>query len=410
MRVLHVIPAIALRYGGPSVAVVGMCRALHDAGISTTLATTDADGHGRLSRRQRPTGGPVPTLVFRRQVSESFKWAPGLSWWLSRHVGDFDLVHIHAVFSHSTMAAGRRCLRRGVPFIVRPLGALDPWSLAQHRQRKRLLLGLGLRRVLTAAAATHYTTAEEQRLAESGFPGLAPGVVVPLGVDADLFAPLQEAPKTGPPYVLTLSRLHPKKGIDRLIDAFHEATSSGATSHWRLVIAGDGDPAYVRSLRIRAASGPAASRIEFQGWVDGSVRRVLLRQASLFALPSHQENFGLAVAEAMAAGCPVVVTSRVNLAEDINTAGAGWIASEEPHALGDALRDAVGNATERESRGRAARILAERYRWTRVAAELAAAYAAAIEQASGRRAAGAPAGTAPAAGQPRADAGAEGGR
>src|SRR3972149_4552075 len=108
-RVLHVIPAIASRYGGPSAAVIGMCRALSDQGVETVLATTDADGPGRLAvpigRVTHDAG--VPVIFFRRHGSDAYKWARGLSGWLDAHVREFDLVHVHAVFSHASLAAGR---------------------------------------------------------------------------------------------------------------------------------------------------------------------------------------------------------------------------------------------------------------------------------------------------------------
>src|SRR5438477_2112901 len=145
MDVLHVIPAVAPRYGGPSQAVVGMGRALTEHGVRVLVATTDADGPDRLPVQ---LGVPVdwqgvPAIVFRRQFSEAFKYSRPFAAWLGQHVGEFRVVHIHAVFSHSCLAAARACQRRGVPYVVRPLGSLDPWSLHQKPLRKQLLWRFG---------------------------------------------------------------------------------------------------------------------------------------------------------------------------------------------------------------------------------------------------------------------------
>src|SRR5216683_7337951 len=128
MRVLHVIPSVAPRYGGPSNAVLAMCRALGRKGVDVLIATTDADGEGRLPvEHGRVTSyGGTPAIFFPRQWSEAFKYSHPLAHWLDQHVADFDAVHVHAVFSHACLAAGQACRRAGVPYVVRPLGTLDP--------------------------------------------------------------------------------------------------------------------------------------------------------------------------------------------------------------------------------------------------------------------------------------------
>jgi glycosyltransferase involved in cell wall biosynthesis len=371
LRVLHVIPAVAPRYGGPSAAVVGMCRGLQAAGTETLIATTDADGRGRLAVAlgRSTTFAGVPAIFFRRQASEGFKWSAPLSRWLSRHVAEFDLVHVHAVFSHSSIAAGRACRSARVPYVVRPLGTLDPWSVGRRRLRKRLLFRLGVRDLLSGAARMHYTTAEEGRLAESVVGSLPAGTVVPVGVDDVYFRP--NAPPTGDaPYVLALSRLDAKKRLEWIINACHAMASESGLGVWRLVIAGDGEAAYVARLRDLAARGPARDRIVFEGWVDGEAKAALIRGASLFVLPSHQENLGVAMLEALASGVPALVTPGVNLGVEIAAARAGWLTGDREDAVVAGLRAAIGDDAERTARGRRAAAFAERFRWPRVVAEL----------------------------------------
>lgn len=374
------IPAVAPRYGGPSVATFGMCHALDACDVETVIATTDADGDDRLhvetGSLQKHRG--VSTIFFPRVFSESFKWSGPLASWLHANVSAFDLVHVHAVFSHSSIAAGRACRRAGVPSIVRPLGTLDPWSLGHHRLRKQLLMKVGTGELLRHASVLHYTSDAERARAEKALPWLPRGVVVPLGIDDECFVSADMPESEASPYVLALSRLHPKKGLELLVDAFHALAGEAAPSTWSLVIAGDGDRSYVSRLERLAASGPARDRITFRGWVSGADRLRLLANARLFALPSQQENFGLAVAEAMAGGVPAMISPEVNLAADIEAQGAGWVVARDRDAWIDTLRTVLRDSQEIERRGRRARNLAEHFRWPAVGRELAVMYDAVV--------------------------------
>ncbi len=378
MRLLHVIPAVAARYGGPSTVALDACEGLAARGHDVLLATTDADGPGRLDvpTGQVTTYRGVRAIFFARTSSEAFKWSSGLASWLDRAVPQFDVVDVHAIFSHSSLVAGRACRQMDVPYVVRPHGSLDPWSLTRKATQKRILFWLGARRLLTGAARIQYTTAEEQRLAEQRLPWLARGVVVPLGVDAEETETPASSTNARAPYVLTLSRLERKKGLELLITAFHQVAIAGALADWRLLIAGDGDVAYVRDLKRLAASGPAAARIDFPGWVSGAEKTALLRHASLFASPSEQENFGVAVVEAMAEGVPVLVSPGVNLASDIAAAGAGWIAERNPSSFPRVLEAILNDRPARAARGRAASALGHRFTRERSLDALVALYEA----------------------------------
>ena len=194
---------------------------------------------------------------------------------LARHVGESsDLAHVHAVFSHSSIAAGRACRAARVPYIVRPLGTLDPWSLGRRRVAKQALRGLGVRRLLRDAACMHYTSVDEQRLAEQSSGPLPRGVVVPIGIENDLFE--QAASPDVSRTIVTLCRLDEKKGIDVLIQAFAAVVAAQSDlNRWRLVIAGSGDPGR-NNTSIDCERSPMPARLEMRlslrRWLAGSAK------------------------------------------------------------------------------------------------------------------------------------------
>src|SRR5206468_12552297 len=148
-----------------------------------------------------------------------------LAQWLRAHVHTFDVVHIHGVFSHACLAAASASRRANVPYIVRPLGNLAPWSMEQKAARKRLLLKAGVNHMLAGAAAIHCTSEEELRAVERMFK-TQHGVVIPLGIDQEILdRPRATAPaRDASPYILALSRVHPKKNLEALIHAFAAIT------------------------------------------------------------------------------------------------------------------------------------------------------------------------------------------
>jgi glycosyltransferase involved in cell wall biosynthesis len=212
-------------------------------------------------------------------------------------------------------------------------------------------------------------------------------VVIPLGVDAEL---LQAEPGENPflnnypvlrqsPYMLTLCRLHSVKNLEALIEVFLQLTTQAELRAWKLVIAGDGEADYVASLKNLVQQEGGEERVLFAGWLQGEEKLGALRGARLFALPSHQENFGLSVVEAMACSLPVLLSEHVNLAEDIIAAEAGWVVSSEKMALSQALKNALCDVNERTKRGLAGRELVRRkFTWPAVAEQLMQLYAAVL--------------------------------
>jgi glycosyltransferase involved in cell wall biosynthesis len=364
MKVLHVIPSVDERSGGPATAIVPMCRALIEQGIDVLLLSTTAGLTEDVVQGEILEHKGVPAIFFQSQLGESFKYSRPLSSWLRSNIQKFGLAHIHAVFNHSSVAAAHVCQKAGVPYVVRPLGTLDPWSMTQKSLRKRLFWQISGRGIMDHAAAVHYTSEAEKLSTESSL-GLNHGTVIPLGVEAAV----SNSKVAGDPYVLVLSRLHPKKGLDVLIDAFLSLVPRFA--EWRLVIAGDGPSEYVSMLKAKARG---SSQIEFTGWLEGEKKDAVLSGASLLVLPSHQENFGLCVMEAMARSVPVLVSPNVNLAVEIAGANAGWIAAIDQSSLANTLAEALTDRDELTRRGLAGLELSQKYSWENSARALADLY------------------------------------
>ena len=383
MRVLHVIPSVDERSGGPATAIVPMCRALRRQGIEVLLLSTTAGLPREMRHGEVLDHKGVPGIFFPAQMGESFKYSRPLSTWLRTNIQNFDLAHIHAVFNHSSVAAAHACQKSGVPYVVRPLGTLDPWSMTQKSLRKRVFWQISGRGIMNNAAAVHYTS-EAEKLATEKSLGLNHGKVIALGVDYSLNAHTRNLAPMFPelardPYILVLSRLHAKKGLDVLIDAFLSLVEAPEFARWRLAIAGDGPVEYVSMLKAKVEASAHKDGITFTGWLEGNEKYAVLGGARLLVLPSHQENFGLCVIEALSQSVPVLVSPNVDLAAEIAAAKAGWIAPIDKTALAERLAEALADQKELVIRGRAGQKLAQKYSWENATRELVDLYRAIIK-------------------------------
>lgn len=359
LRVLHVIPSLAPEEGGPSRAMLEIERGLAAAGLDVTTLTTVARADAPLP----PAPERVRRICLRRRAA-FYKAAPGLVPLLPSLLRRHDVVHVHALFSFAPNLAALGARTLGIPYVVRPLGTLARYGLAARRPAlKRLSLACLEGPLLRGASAVHFTSRAEQTEAEGlGVP--MRGVVIPLGLPLPAGPPpapdaLSDLPEpAGRTVLLFLSRLDPKKNLEGLIDAL--AGSEAFSESGLLLVAGDGPPAYVAELKARAA--PLGDRVVWLGHVEGARKAALLAAADLFVLPSFSENFGIAAAEALAAGLPCLLGHGVALAGEVAEAGAGRAVAPDPASLRVALDDLIRSAPLRTGMGRRARALAaERY-------------------------------------------------
>ena len=366
MRVLHVIPSLSAKHGGPSVALPLIARSLVQSGVAVDVATTDDDGPGgrlEVPIEQRVQQDGYGLFYFRKQT-EFYKVSLPLHRWLQRHVCDYDLVHIHALFSFASVSAARAARRAGVPYIIRPLGVLNRWGMQNRRRRlKSLSFKFVERPILKHAAAIHYTAdAERQEAEQAG--ARATAAVLPLGIDVCQFGHLPPASvflerfplARGREVVLFLSRVDAKKGFDLLLPAFSQvrARRPGAL----LVVAGNGHVDYVNQLKAEAEQLGIGQDILWTGFLGGTEKLAAFSAASVFVLPSHSENFGIALVEALAAGLPCIATGGVAVSEQMQKYAAGVVAPAEIGPLADAMDQVLGDASLRARLGSNARQMA----------------------------------------------------
>jgi glycosyltransferase involved in cell wall biosynthesis len=399
MRVLHIVPSIAAIYGGPSQMVKGLSAAQGAAGAQVTILTTNANGDFGQAPLAVPLDRPVPEVGFEVRYFpcapfRRYKFSLPLLRWLWTHGDRYDIAHIHALFAPVSTAAALVCRQRRLPYVLRPLGTLDPLDLQKKRWLKQLYGRLLEGPNLAAAAAVHFTSVQEAKISER-FGARTRDLIIPLGVPeggggrgrdrggdqgdqldnaAPTGEPLPPLPPTGGPSILFLSRLDPKKGLDLLFPALEILAGQGVSFGLWLAGGNPQDPAYERACCDRARQ-LLGDRVAILGFVQGARKRQLLAAADVFVLPSHYENFGIAVAEAMAAGCPVVVADGVHIWPAVQEAEAGWVCQRSVPSLVDALGLALADGAERDRRGRnGQRYATEHYSWPAIARQTLDAY------------------------------------
>jgi glycosyltransferase involved in cell wall biosynthesis len=384
MRILQIIPSISLVYGGPSQMVLGLSAALAAQNIDVTIITTDSNGDIGQLPLDVPLNQPIQQngyqiIYFRCYPWRRYKFSFSLLQWLNENARQFDLAHLHALFSPVTTLAATIARYHHLPYIIRPCGMLDPADLQKKKRLKQIYATLLERPNLAGAAAIHFTSKEEAKISERfglGSTGKMPvprDLVIPLGVTAGLFP--QKLRESQVPIILFMSRIEPKKGLDLLIPALENILGSGIEFHFVLAGSNPQNADYETQIKVQIHNSSLAKYTTITGFVSGDLKVELLTKADLFVLPSYYENFGIAVAEAMAAGVPVVISDRIHIAEDIQQAEAGWVGPLEVGAIANSIKSALLNPQERQRRGLNGKEYAKKhYNWEAIAQQTIDAY------------------------------------
>ena len=365
VTVVHVAPSVSRESSGASYVALRLCEALIGEGLDATLATLDdAPPPKAFIRLFPPSRGP-------RRLGRS----PALRRWLDARAADgrTRILHAHGLWRMSLVYPAWSTRAGSARLVVSPHGSLSHWAMRHGSAFKPAFWVTVQRPALLRAACFHATGEPEYAdIRRHGF--RQPVAVIPNGVDLPALA---AAPSSDDRILFYLGRLHPKKGVDVLIDAWRRVQDGFSAG--RLVIAGDdidglGSSGYGDVLRRRVAACGAV-RVSFVGELTGAAKWDAYRAAGLYVLPSHSENFGMTVAEALAAGTPVVTTRETPWLA-IESRGAGWCIDTGTDALAACLREALARepAALRRMGRRGRAWMAADFSWGEVGRRMARTY------------------------------------
>jgi glycosyltransferase involved in cell wall biosynthesis len=324
MKLVHIVPRIDQEAAGPSYSVPRLCQALAARNHDVELSCIAARGSIPDVRLDLHRDWPI---LKRFEVSSSLVLA------LRNKARVVDIVHNHSLWSMVNVASGLVVPGLRAKLVASPRGTLSPWALGRARTLKMILKPLQWR-ALERADLLHATS--EQEYAEIRAQGLrAPVAVIPNGIDV----PHLVSDRTGncPRRLLFLGRIHPTKCVDRLLRAWQALQD--AHCEWELVISGRGEQAYVRQMQDLCES-LNLKRVSFTGPIYGDDKFGAYRRADLFVLPSHSENFGMVVAEALSVGCPVIA-SKGTPWHQLDRESCGWWVEHDVETLATTIKTAM---------------------------------------------------------------------
>ena len=342
--------------GGVIEGVLRLGDALTAMGHTQDMLTLDAPDDPWVA------SSTEPVFAMGKSISPKRFYPAKAIRWLSRHVRDYDFVIVDGLWNSATLAAARVLPSVGVPYAVFPHGMLDPWFRKLQPMKewvKRQAFRINERGLLRGATAVLFTSEQERILARESWPGW-------IGINEQVVGfgtgePPAEAPAMrsafesavpgvgGRPYLLFLSRIHQKKGCEVLLQAL---AKHAALSDWQIVIAGPGEPGYVAELQGLGAALGLSARLHWPGMLASDAKWGALYGCEAMVLTSHQENFGVVVAEALACSRPVLISDQVNIHAAVTQGNAGWVCQDNAASAADALRNLLSQpAGEREAAG-----------------------------------------------------------
>lgn len=364
MNLIHVVPQIDYTWGGLAYSIPRLCRELESLGNDVQLACT--------SEMKVPLPFPFVRRFGTRETAgyRHVGSSPGLRDWLVAHAksGLVDIVHAHSMWRMPSVYPGDVARKYGVPLVVAPRGTLAMAAFRSGSKIKRAFWPLFQRRALQSASCFHATAASEaDQVRQHGF--TQPIALIPNGVDIPKIVP--DMPKV-PCTAIYLGRVHPIKNLDNLLRAW--VAVERERPEWRLRIVGPDDGGHVDGLRTLMRD-LGLQRVDFDGPLGGAAKVRAYAQASLFVMPTKSENFGLTVAEALAAGTPAVVSKGAPWAGVIE-ANCGWWVDPTPDALAAAMLDATSRGHEplRQMGLRGRAWVAREFSWWAVAGRVSELY------------------------------------
>ena len=340
MRILQIISSVNPAGGGPIEGIKQLAHAIADLGHTLDVVSVDDPKAPWLNDFPLPHYALGPSLF-------KYGFSPRLVPWLRRHVKDYDAVIINGLWQYHSFAAWRTLQNSDVPYFVYTHGMLDPWfkhAYPLKHLKKWLYWPWADYRVLRDAKAALFTCEEERLLARKSFwlyrcteKVVGYGIAAPVGNAAlQREAFLRAFPALRDKRLfLFLSRIHPKKGCDILIESFATIAKSDPSLH--LIMAGPDQTGWQQTLMAQSKRLGISARITWPGLLSGDMKWGAYHAAEAFVLPSHQENFGVVVAEALACHVPVIISNKVNIWREIAADKAGIVANDDSPGTVSAL-------------------------------------------------------------------------
>lgn len=362
MKILHSISSINLSGGGPSKSVSDLALNQALQGKHTTIFTK-ASENPYLAQSSHPN--------LQLQFVDKTPFKPALNRFLNAN--KFHILHGHGIWQMPVHSMAQLARKKNIPYIITPRGMLEPWALNAGKWKKKLGLALYQRNDLAKAACIHATAQmEAENIRNLGFKN--PIAIIPNGIDISEFPIKPATTKKEIQTILFLSRIHPKKGIENLIEAWNQ-TEKNLRQNWQIEIAGNGEENYIASLQKLINKNGLSGEIKIIGSQFGKAKLETYHRADLFVLPTYSENFGIVVAEALACGVPVITTKGTPW-EELNSRQAGWWIDIGVQPLVEALHVALQLPEEQRvlmgQNGR--KLVEEKYSIEAVAAQMIQLY------------------------------------
>ncbi|NJR49049.1 MAG: glycosyltransferase [Leptolyngbyaceae cyanobacterium CSU_1_3] len=381
MKILMVIPAVGLVYGGTSKVLFELAQSLGDRHLQIDVVTTNANGSTNLE---------VPLCTWQQEQSyriqyfprwqfNEYKFSYSLTTWLFGHVTDYDLVHTISLFTYPVAIAHWICQLKKIPYMTSPHGMLDPWALGYKAWKKKVYYTLIERPILCRASTIQMLSQSEvDGIRALTLPTLL--TIIPNGVHRRDFDPLPDPEEfyqsfpalRGKTLILFLGRVDPKKGLDLLASAFAQVHTQFPKTH--LVVAGPDNTGFLSTVQSYFDQAGCLKAVTFTGMLTGSLKHAALAASHLYVAPSYSEGFSMSVLEGMASGLPCVITTGCNFPEAA-IAQAATVVEINTNAIGRAIMTLLSDSHAAQQMGkRAQHFIFDHYTWQHIAEQLIATY------------------------------------
>lgn len=355
MKIVHAISNLNFSSGGPVRAIIDLSTKLAERGHEVRVLTFE-DPDAPAAWRGDLTHNPCSIALGAKSL-QGYRLSAAQKRTMREAVEWGDVVHAHGIWTAMALRSTNAARNAGKPYAISLRGMLDDWCMEQRRFKKLVYLRLAGSRMLNGAALIHSTAEGELEQSKKWFPR-AQAMVIPNLLNLDPFENMPDPQiardafpffDAGEPVLLYLSRLHYKKGVEHLIRALKELCDSG-TPH-RLLIAGDGDKAYIDRLKALTQELGLGDRVAFLGLVVGDEKIALYQAADLFVLPTSQENFGFVLYESLAAGTALVTTKGVDTWPELESQAGATICDQDPGAIARSVAGLTSSPEQLAARG-----------------------------------------------------------